>query len=339
MYKLICLIILQTLCLNLYAQVDEDLEKLLKEDQDLAPVQSQNSSTVTGPSELQSIISESGVLNNQPAIEQDNDFLKSGEILYTPPIHVKRKNIVKDYSHLEKETPISKFDRNGFYKSRYKEMKKLGETEKKKDNYYGGYVCLGDEAGILGKISNSGKDSGSLVEGEELDVEFTIYRACIPGEKYVSMDKDVSGVYKITGVLEIVTKSVREKNCIAKVKDTYDVIKRGSFVALPMQFEASSFFAGPEEIAQMGKIYKLHSNKVIAGIGDRICIIFKDQLAPKAGTVVYFYQTKDPVTGQVITPYMVAKGRLIYSYSSYGTTLITSVDRPVTKDMVVTTRF
>ncbi len=332
------LIILQACCLNLYAQVDNELDKLLTEDQAIPPAQSQNPSTAVGSSELQSIISESGVLNNPP-VEEDNDFLKKGEILYTPPIHVKRNNIVRDYSHLEKETPASKFDKNGFYKSRYKEMKKLAEVEKKKDTYDGGYVCLGDNAGLLGKISSSGKDSSPLDEGEEMEIEFAVYRTCVPGEKYISMDRDVLGVYKVTGLLEIVDKSVKEKNCIAKIKNTYDVVKRGSFVALPIQFESSSYFAGPDEPAQIGKVYKMHSNRVIAGIGDRLCVLFKDQLAPRAGTVVYFYDTKDPVTGQVVTPYMVAKGKLIYSYSSYGTTLITSVNRPITKDMVITTRF
>ena len=332
------LIILQGFCLNLYAQVDDELDKLLTEEPTIPPAQSQNPSTAAGSSELQSIISESGVLNNPP-VEQDNDFLKSGESLYAPPAHVKRKNIVKDYSGLEKEIPISKFDKQGFYKIRYREMKKLAEVEKKKDIYHGGYVCLGDSAELLGKISNSGRDSSPLNEGEDMEIEFSVYRTCVPGEQYITMDKDVLGVYKVTGLLEIVDKSVKERNCVAKVKNTYDVVKRGSFVALPIQFESSSFFTQPEEPVQIAKIYKLHSNKVIAGIGDRLCVLFKDRLAPRAGTVVYFYDTKDPVTGRTVTPYMVAKGKLIYSYSSYGTTLITATNRPITKDMVVTTRF
>ena len=329
------LIVLQSLCANLYAQVDDELDKLLMEDQAIPPAQSQNPSTTATSSELQSIISESGVLNNPPV--EDNDFLKSGENLYSPPVVLRRKNIVRDYSHLEKETPVSKFDKDGFYKSRYSEIKKITEAENKKDSYYGGYVCLGDNAGLLGKISNSGKNSSPLHEGDEMEIEFSVYRNCVAGEKYVSMDKDVLGVYKITGVLEIVDKAVKERNCVAKVKDTYDAVRRGAYVSLPIQFESSHFIS--EEPAQIAKIYKLHSDRVIAGTGDRLCILFKDQLAPRAGTIVYFYDTKDPVTGQTVNPYMVAKGKLIYSYSSYGTTLITSSNRPVTKDMAVTTRF
>ncbi|MCX6113573.1 MAG: hypothetical protein NTY22_09930 [Proteobacteria bacterium] len=209
--------------------------------------------------------------------------------------------------------------------------------EYKKDMYSGGYVCLGDNAGFLGKIVASGKKSSPFHEGDELEMEFSIFRPCVAGEKYISMDKDTIGVYKITGVLEIVDKALKDKRCVARVKEIYDVVKRGSYFTLPIQFEPSDIVS--ENAMQIGKIYKMHSQRVMASVGERLCVLFKDQLAPKAGTIVYFYDTKDPVTGHEVTPYMVAKGKLIYSYSSYGTAVIMAADRPVTKNLVVTTRF
>lgn len=327
-YILSIFIILQILCVNSYAQSEEELDKLLEEVQGLPTLQ-------TGPSELDSIISESGVLNNVPA--EDTDFLKNEETLYSPITPMKKGSGSRNYSLLEKEVPKSKFDKNGFCKSRYANIKKINDQENKKDIYYDGTVCLGDDANLLGKIYGSGKASSLLSTGDELEVEFYSYRPCSVGDKYVTIDKDMPGVYKITGVLEILDKAVKEKRCIAKIKERYDVIKRNSHISLPITFESSA----TESMDQMqtGKIYKIHSQKVIAVTGDRLCVLFRNQLAPKAGTIVYFYDIKDPLTGHEIEPYLVAKGKLIYSYSSYGTALIMSANRPITKDLTVTTRF
>ncbi|MCX6112034.1 MAG: hypothetical protein NTY22_01940, partial [Proteobacteria bacterium] len=62
------LIILQSLCINIYAQSDEDLDKLLEEDTTVPQAQLQDPS----------------FQNNTPVGE--SDFLKSGETLYTPPV-------------------------------------------------------------------------------------------------------------------------------------------------------------------------------------------------------------------------------------------------------------
>ncbi|MEI6093522.1 MAG: hypothetical protein WCQ47_07565 [bacterium] len=324
-YLLSVFIILQLLCFNAYSQSEEELDKLLEEVKDL-PNQ---------PSELYSIISETGAINNVPA--EDSNFLKKEEALYTPITPIRKGPSSRNYYLLEKENPKSKFDKNGFLKSRYETINKINELEKRKDAYYGGTVCLGNEPSLLGKIYGSGKASGLLSTGDELEIEFSSYRPCNTGEKYVSMDKDSIGVYKITGVLEIMEKGAREKSCIAKVRTNYDMIKRGAFVSSPITFESSAIEISAQ--AQSGKIYKIHSQMEIAGAGDRLCVLFKNQLAPKAGTVVYFYDVKDPLTGNEIKPYLVAKGKLIYSYSSYGTALIMSANRPITKDLAVTTRF
>jgi hypothetical protein len=241
-----------------------------------------------------------------------------------------------NYSVLEKNAP-SKFDSDGFHKQRYGELGQFTEQENNQDRIYGGYVCLGENASLLGKVFGSAKNSTLFHEGDNIELAFTNPRSCNLGDRYITLDGDDTGIYKITGVVEITEKALKEGRCVAQVKEIYDFIKRGSNFTDPLKLESAGIASSGS--MQVGKVHKLVSQHTIANVGERLCVTFKDSAAPKAGTIVYFYDIKDPVTGLEVDPFLVAKGKLIYSVANYGTALIVSANRPVTKEATVTTRF
>ncbi len=314
---------MQLFCVNAYAEnTDDELDKLLDEIQ--APTETPKTPTLT-----------------QAPVESEldlNEPIEAPAANYTPVQPLKKRPNIRNYALLEKENPRSKFDKDGFHKERYESLNKLNQQELTDAPNAGGIVCLGpDSAQFLGTVLASGKGGSLFSVGNELEIDFTFFRPCNAGDQYVTLDTDSIGVYKITGLLEIVDKAIKEKRCVAKVIKAYDMVKRGSKVALPIQLAS----AGAESTAPMqaGKVFKIHTERPMAGEGDRVCVVFLNQMAPKAGTAVYFYNIKDPLNGNEIDPYIVAKGKLIHSNGSYGTALITSANRPITKDLTVTTRF
>lgn len=244
----------------------------------------------------------------------------------------------RNYSLLEKEVPPSKFDKYGFHKQRYDEAITSNSGGQGVTSYSGGHVCLGNQPDFIGKIAASKKDSSIFHDGDEVEIEFVSSTTCKTGERYIAVDAEEETVYKISGVLEVVDKALKPNRCVAVVKQVFDLLRRDAKITVPLVFDTTT---SSSAAVQTGKVHKFTpSLKTIAGEGERVCVVFNNQQAPKPGTIVYFYNIKDPNNAeQEVDPYVVATGKLIHTSGSYGTAVVTASKSPVTQDATVSTRF
>jgi len=234
------------------------------------------------------------------------------------------------YTVLEEEVPPSKFDQEGFYKQSFDELS-LYLNQHLSSAYSGGYYCMSQKPESAGHIvtSNSKNDAFSKEDIVEIEVKDAV-AGCSKGTKYIVIERQATGIYKILAEMEATDKAVDVKRCVAKFNQLYDVVRRDAEVAFPI-------YSGSMQIKQIKEIV---TGKVQNIWGDRVCIKFASgQTLPEAGTIVYFYQIKDPKNGKEVDPFVVAKGQLIYVGGQYGTAVINSSGRSVLNGTPVTTRF
>ncbi len=238
-----------------------------------------------------------------------------------------KKNI---YTVLEKEVPSSKFDKEGFYKQSYDELT-IYLNQNLSSTYSGGYYCMSQAPEKAGRIvvSNSQSDVFSKEDAVEIEVKDAV-AGCSKGTKYIVIERQGTGIYKVMAEMEATEKAVDGKRCVATFTHIYDIIKRDAEVAFPI-------YSGSMQLTQLKEIV---TGKVQNIWGDRVCVKFASgQTIPEAGTMIYFYQIKDPKNGKEVDPYIVAKGQLIYVGGQYGTAVINSSGRSVLNGTPVTTRF
>lgn len=254
---------------------------------------------------------------------------------------VSHKNKV-DYSVLEKdEIPPSKFDENGFYT---KSLTELNATLKNHSNQYGlssGYVCAGVPPLFYGHVYGVSSNSLFVAPDEQIEVELLTMVTCEKGKRFTTVNEDKEGYYKVTGVIEIVDRTAIPNRCTAKVIELYDAVKRDSKFTAPIL--PTSIAPENAATAMTGDVFGIMPpNSSIAGEGDRVCVTFRNANAPKPGSVVYFYETKDPTNAEKeLSAHILAKGMLIHAQGQYATAVIleSKKDKPVSKKTIVTTRF
>jgi len=244
-----------------------------------------------------------------------------------------------DYSVLEKDTPPSKFDEHGFYKS---SLNELAATQAVAAEYIhpDGYLCLGKNPMFSGNVYAVNKLDSFVVVGDEIEVKMTNVNECEKGTKFVTVEKGASGIYKVTGTIELERKASTIGRCIAKVVELFATVKRGDKFTAPLLAQDVS----PKDAAEAmpADIYEMTPpKKMMAGEGDRVCVKFRNTSAPEAGTVLYFYNEKDPMSGKKMENYVIATGLVLHSQEKYATAVITAFqkDLPVDKKTKVTTRF
>ena len=238
-----------------------------------------------------------------------------------------KKNI---YTVLEKEVPPSKFDNEGFYKRSFDELSKYLD-QSGRTVYGGGYYCMSEKPITAGHIAGSSSQSDIFSKEDTVEIEVKdSMGGCSNGTKYIVVEREGTGVYKIIAELEALEKAVKQTRCVAKFTQVYSVVKRNAEVAYPIS-------SGELKITQLKEII---TGKVEAVWGDRVCIRFAAGYnTPEAGAMIYFYEIKDPNNNKEIDPYVVGYGQLIYSSGQYGTVVIKSLGRAVSKGTSITTRF
>ena len=243
------------------------------------------------------------------------------------------------YTSLEQEIQPSKFDAEGFYKQSYDDLK-VYFSQTAPTLYSGGYHCLGQKPDYVGYImgSNTGKDLFVIGDTAEIEVKDAV-NGCIAGTRYVVLESDGSGIYNIIAKMETVEKAVKETRCIAKFTGIYGVVKRNAQIAIPVVNERADTIQMRDIITGRVELV-LPSKKSSANQGDRVCVKFaKGYGMPEAGTILYFYDIKDPRNKKNIDPYKVAVGKLISVSGNYGTAIISSAGRQIYTGTSFTTRF
>jgi len=264
-------------------------------------------------------------------------FSYSGK--YGPSITVILRGHGLDYSVLERDKIDSLFDENDFYKSSYYEL--LASNSRESQSVLkGGNVCLGEKPLFAGMIESSSKGTTMFGEDDEIDIKMENMKSCTAGSRFAVIEEVENHVYKIDGLIEIGSKAVKQGHCNAKVVEIYSLVKRDMhFIDIPV------FHNNPKNLQDVliADIYAMEPyKKELGSENDRVCVRFRqDKKSPEPGTMVYFYEIKDPVTGKEIDPHVLAAGQIIHMDKSYATVLIVASkkERPVTKQTVVTTRF
>ena len=235
------------------------------------------------------------------------------------------------YKVLEKEVPVSKFDKEGFHKRTFDELNIYLSQNTSKVYSGGGYYCLTGRPEMTGTIAGSSSPNGLFSKEDTVEIEVKdAVNGCSRGTKYVVVEKHGTGIYKVTAEMEAVEKAVKETRCVAKFTQVYSVVKRGDEVAYPLS-------SGNIAVTQIKEII---TGKVENIWGDRVCVKFATGYTPpEAGTMIYFYEIKDPQSNKEIDPYVVATGQLIDVSGNYGTAVINSLGRSVSKGTSITTRF
>jgi hypothetical protein len=122
--------------------------------------------------------------------------------------------------------------------------------------------------------------------------------------------------------------------------EIYDVVKRDMHI-----INVPIFVTNPKNIPDtlIADIYSMEPyKKELGSENDRICIKFRNLVvAPEPGTMVYFYEVKDPSNEKEVDPYMIAAGQIIHANKSDATVLVVASQkaRAITKKTIVTTRF
>lgn len=227
----------------------------------------------------------------------------------------------RDYSVLEKER--EKFDSSGFLK----EIPSIKETK-----FISGLICFNedDSAGI---VFDTFKDPMYLKTDDFIDVVIS-KEGCMPGYLYDVVDKKTSDIYEITSRIKIVSESEKDKDlCKAQIVKNYTgKIKKGLNLIKAIE-DGGSFEISDTKIANIYKSYKSFYSE-----GDRVFIKFKEEIVLEPGTIIFFYEIKDPLTGKEIPPYEVADAKVVYSNKLCSTVNITSSKRSVRKNTLATTR-
>ncbi len=256
-----------------------------------------------------------------------------------PRVTVTRRKKGTDYSILERDKVPSLFDENGFLKSRYGDLI-ASNNRSFQPVYKGGMVCLGEKPIFQGTLEASSKGTNMFIEDDELQVQMLNMTTCEKGARYAVVEERPDHIYKINGILEIQDKALKEKRCTAKVLEIYDVVKRDMHI-----INVPVFDSDPKNFRDtiIADVYSMEPYKKELGSEyDRICIKFRKKTnAPEPGTMVYFYEIKDPTNNKELDPYMIAAGQIIHANKSDATVLIVATQkaRPITKKTIVTTRF
>jgi len=255
-------------------------------------------------------------------------FSYSGKTGPTVTVIPKKKRHGVDYSVLEREKPASLFDENDFYKSRLNELI-ASNNRGSIPITTGGSVCLGEKPIFQG-----------FLEEDEVDVLMETMASCEKGTRFAAVEEKESGVYKINGIVEIQGKALKVKHCIAKVLEIYGLVKRDMQLINVPVFDTNPKNVTDALIADISSMepYK----KELGSENDRICVKFRKNItAPEPGSMVYFYEIKDPTNEKELDPYVLAAGQIIHTNKGYATVLVVASQkaRAITKKTIVTTRF
>jgi len=266
-------------------------------------------------------------------------FSYSGKTGPSVTVISKKKRSGVDYSILEREKPASLFDENDFYKSRLNELN-ASNSRASVPVLTGGYVCLGEVPVFQGLLESSSKGTNMFIEDDEVDVLMGNMTACEKGAKYAAVEEKETGVYKINGIVEIQDKAVKPRHCLAKVLQLYGLVKRDMQLITVPVFDATPKNINEALVADISSMepYK----KELGSENDRICVKFRNNVtAPASGSMVYFYELKDPTNEKEINPYIIAAGQIIHANKGYATVLVVASQkaRAITKKTTVTTRF
>jgi hypothetical protein len=239
-----------------------------------------------------------------------------------------KKNI---YTVLEKDVPASKFDEEGFYKRSYDELS-IYLDHNKETVYAGGYYCMQGSPLMAGRVIASSSSNTLFSKGESIEIEVKdAVNGCSTGTEYIAVERQGSGVYQVIAEVVATEKALKAGRCVAVVSELYAPLKRNAELAYPL---------APKNIPTK-QIKDFVTGKVEhVWTGNRACVRFaKGYTAPDAGTILYFYEIKDPDNKKEIDPYVVATGKLIYVHGDYGTVVINASGRIISKGVAVTTRF
>ncbi len=266
-------------------------------------------------------------------------FSYSGKTGPTITVVPKRKRSGVDYSVLEREKPASLFDENDFYKSRYRELMASNNTGSV-PIFTGGYVCLGEAPTFYGLLESSSKGTNMFSEEDTVDIFMEKMATCEKGARYAAVEVTDTHVYKINGILEIQDKAFKQGHCVAKVLEIYGLVKRKMQLIKVPEFDTNPKNVSATLIADITSMepYK----KELSSENDRICVKFRNNVAaPEPGSMVYFYEIKDPEDGKEVDPYVLAAGQIIHTNKGYATVLVVASEkaRAITKKTIVTTRF